>query len=245
MGGLQQKIEPKKLKMFPSRPRQRMDTSGDGVFKQRRQFQPRRRRFVRRRNMGRQALREVRQVKRVLNKSTELKHVTTNVTINLVAGTAQTQSLVLLSQGDTAATRNGDKISVQNIAYRFSFKLADNETIGSIVRFMVIVDRKPAGAQAAITDVLTAAGVNNLMNLSNRGRFQVIHDQVFTLNVNGNQYRYEKAFMNMKGMKVFYDGNNGDITDLQKNNIFGLFISGGNDQNLAVGGTIRVRFTDD
>lgn len=232
-----------------SRPRERMDTSGDGVFIPRPKMpysfgrRPRRRM-----NYGRQALREVRKVKRDLDKQIELKHFTTSVAIAaLVNQTAQYSSLIIIPQGDDQGERIGDKITLKSISYKLQIGIAANETGGAACRFMLIYDRRPNGAQATAAEVLNTARTYGLMNLNNtadKGRFQVLHDQVWTYSIAGKQLGFEKAYIPLKNLPVLYDAEVGDITDVQRGNLFGLFITEGNDQNISANGYIRVRYVD-
>lgn len=228
-----------------------MDTSDDGAFRSRRytrrpkQF-PRRNIFPRRRNVGRIALREVNKIKRDLKKGIELKDVTGDINLTLVAGTAQSTALVYtVTQGTTGITRIGDDILVNSIAFKGALKLADNETKGAYVRIMLVYDRRPNGAQATIGEVLHAGTPLALYNIDNeyRGRFQMLYDQIFNLNIEGQAQGLFKGFIKRK-MHVLYNGNAGTIADLQKGNIFFLVISSGNDQNLAMTGYVRLRYTD-
>lgn len=67
----------------------------------------------------------VRLVKRVLNNQSE-KHVYT-VAVNGTFGSAgTTQDLSAISQGDTVSTRDGDRLTIKSIIFRYGLIAADN-----------------------------------------------------------------------------------------------------------------------
>lgn len=223
-----------------------MDISGTN--KQRRSG---RRRYYgrrRRRNPGRQALKEVRQVKKVLERQTNLKSRTTLINgLPIASGTNQITSLVCMPRGDTNMLREGDKITLKNVTWRFSMQLDTAEANPTVVRFILVYDRRPNGTQAAIDDVLNGTNVYGLMNLSEdqRGRFQILHDQFWTMATGGTEVVYEKGFKDMKNKRVLYDATAGDITDVQQGNFFALFTAQMNSANVICNGWIRIRFVDD
>lgn len=164
----------------------------------------------------------------------------------LVSATMQFQGLVYTAQGNTKTTRIGNKITLESLAVRLSSKLSDGETLGGILRLMIVVDRRPAGAQAAASDFLNNEAVESLYTTSeaNQGRFQILYDQSFNYNVSGVQMRTHKFFIPLKGLKVSYTSNLGTVADIQKNNVFLAAITTNNDNNMSLVGDLRIRFTD-
>ncbi len=232
--------------MFPSRSRQKMDTSSDGSFLPRRSRNfGRRRNFRRRRNPGRQALREVRRIKKVINASTELKHKTTEVNaLNLNTNAAAASSMVLMQQGDTASTREGDDITLKNMTWKLQFQIATAEANPVTLRMLIVYDRRPLGAGIGLADVLNAERTWGLMNLDGdmKGRFQIIHDNVFEFATGGQEAHYTKGYVDLKNKKVKYDANVGDITDVQVGNLLVFLITNGNASSVVANGFLRIRF---
>lgn len=221
-----------------------MDISGTNKQRQRgrKRFYGRRRR----KNPGRQALRKVNRIEKVLQRGQNLKSINTSIAASFAAGSS-IQSLVTMNRGDTNYLREGDKITLKNMTWRIRLYLNNAETSPTAVRFVIVYDRRPNGAQAAVTDVLNSNTIDGLMNLSEdvRGRFQVIHDQFWQLSTGGNELAIEKGFKDLKNKKVLYDANVGDITDIQQGNLFGIFYAAGNAANVGAVGQIRIRFVDD
>lgn len=125
-----------------------------------------------------------------------------------------------LVTGTTSATRIGKKITVKSVALRILIKLSALEAIGTAVRLVVLLDRRPAG-QDVVTGTLFAN--NNQVNSmykrdrENRGRFQFIHDKTYTFG-STNTTKAIKIFYN-KEYDVLYELNNGNVGDVQKNNL--------------------------
>lgn len=242
----------------------RMDTSDDGAFqfKQRRgrayRFPTRNILFRRPRGFGRrgyrtnfrrtgtQALKEVRKLKRDINSRVEKKVATATVSINLAAGVAQYITLAAMPQGTTGATRIGDKITIETLAWKLRLAVADTETLGASLRVVIVYDRKPLGAAATWQQVFHLNDINALMNMDNqyRGRFQVLYDQMFGLNVAGEQMKFTKGFLKAN-KKVLYNGNAGTVADIQYGHLFMMAMSQSNDQNANISGYMRIRYSDD
>lgn len=241
--------------MFPSRPRVRMQDEDTQSGSRRKSYGKRRfggfgRYNKRRKNLGRQALREVRQVKRALSKGTTLKSLTTQLNaVAFASNTASESTLVAMARGDTNFLREGDKIALVNVAWRFAITLNAAETNPTNGRFVLIYDKRPAGGQINYESVYNTqtpqAMLNNVSFLGeNKGRFQILHDSMYTLAPNGQESVMCKGYIDLKRRPTIYDANNGDITDVQIGNLFAAFIFGNNSQNVVVDGYVRLRFVD-
>ena len=158
----------------------------------------------RRKNPGRQALRKVNRIEKVLQRGQNLKSINTSIAASFAAGSS-IQSLVTMNRGDTNYLREGDKITLKNMTWRIRLYLNNAETSPTAVRFVIVYDRRPNGAQAAVTDVLNSNTIDGLMNLSEdvRRRFQVIHDQFWQLSTGGNELAIEKGFKDLKTKKFY------------------------------------------
>jgi hypothetical protein len=170
-----------------------------------------------------------------------------NIT-NLVSGTPQYLSVTDIDQGTTSSTRIGDEITLKSLTFRIRFHLLDSETIGGLIRWMLIYDRRPLGAQATLTQVLnvgnsTTAIMN--MNPQYRGRFQILHDSMLQLNVSGKQFGSSKGYIPLRNLKCKYNATGGGVSDQQTGNLFIAVVSNGNDANLQINGYLRIRFTDE
>ncbi len=235
-----------KIKTMFNQGRQRMDTSSDGSFLPR-QFrrQPMRRFRGRRTNPGKQALREIRKMKKAINKSVELKHKTTAVdALALNTNAAAATSLVLMQQGNTSNTREGDDITLKQMTWKLQFQLNTAEANPVTLRMIVVYDRRPLGAGVGLADILNAERTWGLMNLDGdmKGRFQIVHDNIFEFATGGQEAHFTKGYVDLKNKKTIYDGNVGDITDVQEGNLSVFLITNGNASSVIANGFVRLRW---
>ena len=223
-----------------------MDISGTNKQRKtgRRRYYGRRRRG----NAGKQALRKVNKIERVLKKTQNLKSHTTNMgNVAFVTATPQTQSLILMQRGDTNYLREGDQITLKNMTWRIHMAINTAEQNPVTGRFVLIYDRRPSGAQAAWGDVYNNTSIVSLLSLAEdtKGRFQVLHDQMWTFATGGTETQMEKGFIDLKNKRVLYNANAGAIGDVQQGNLFAAFFFLGNNSNVIVNGYLRVRFVND
>ncbi len=122
-------------------------------------------------------------------------------------------------QGDTNLLRDGNKIMVESLTLKLTIGLSALEAIGTSVRVILVMDRRPNGANATTTQMML---VDNDINSpyafdpAIRGRFQFIFDKTFTF---GAQQTQKNIKMFIKGpFKIEYTGNAGTVADIQKNN---------------------------
>lgn len=167
--------------------------------------------------------------------------------VGLASNTPSTQSLVIMGRGDTNYLREGDKITLVNMTWRFTGELATAEADPTLLRMVIIYDRRPGGAQAGWDTVYNALNINGIMNINEdtKGRFQVLHDQFWSMETGGTTIIMEKGFKDLKHKRVLYNANNNTIADIQQGNLFAAFCSYGNVSNVVINGYFRTRFVDD
>lgn len=87
-----------------------------------------------------------------------------------------TGSIALLNpvpQGVTTTSRTGKKIQMKSLQCRGI--LQNGTTTGiSQAAFMIVYDRRPAGALPAITDILNSVSPNSFLNDTNSSRFKIL-----------------------------------------------------------------------
>lgn len=113
----------------------------------------------------------------------ELK-VTDTATILVAVPQAGAVSLLNgMAAGTDYTQRTGRKMVTKSILARFIMNtaLVDAQQ-GDVVRILIFIDKQTNGALPAVTDVLNSANYLEPMNLSNRDRFIVIKDMIFTMN---------------------------------------------------------------
>lgn len=188
----------------------------------------------------------------------ELKFQDTPVANNVVAATGEIfdDSIVEIDQGTGESNRVGRKVIVRKISLRYNITLPTTTTAGSMadsVRFMVIIDKQCNGATATVAGVLEDSTIFGFNNLSNKGRFRVLMDDVVnvaataafgngTTNASG-QVRIHKSWHSKNlNIPIEYSDTGNAIADITSNNIFLLAVS---EQGVAQLETnARVRYTD-
>lgn len=160
------------------------------------------------------------------------------------AGTALIDDLnFAIAQGDGVTARTGNEIVNLSISYRcraFVNAVVQTATTGAtLLRFMIIWDRKPQNTILASTDVLVDATVQGLYNINKEfsGRFQVLRDEVFALpsataNDEGGATSYPegnavfwKGFIDLKKKKTVWTGSTGTQTSVEKGQLVLLTIT--------------------
>jgi len=204
------------------------------------------RRYRGKRNQGRQALREIRQVKKQLSKQVERKYKDGNISVSLVLNTPQYFSMTDIDQGDTGGTREGDVITLKSVTWRFVFMPNTAESDACGVRIALIYDRRPNGAQATWDEIYSPNSFTGLINMDREflGRFQVLHDQTYSLNNQSQAFATSKGFIDLKGKEATYNATGGGIADQTRGNLFFVAYAVANDQSVSFSGDIRIRYTD-
>lgn len=203
-------------------------------------------------NAGRVALREVKSLKRELNKNIIVKRYTTLfASSNLVSGTALTHTVnTMAGASDDIEKRSGPQISMSSLAYRLKVHIHDAETSPCLVRVCLVYDRRHDGSATAspynsiFTDNYPTALIEN-DDLAERGRYQIIHDQIFSLEPGGQAMAFEKGYINLKGKKTIYSGNDvSDLEDVEMGLLSWYVISRDNPENISFRIESRLNFLD-
>jgi hypothetical protein len=163
------------------------------------------------------------------------------------AGFAGITELNCVLQGQTVASRIGNKITMKSAHLRFDLSAA--AAILADVRVMVLYDRQPNGAFPALADILVdqPAGVVAPfagINIANKSRFLMLRDQDFLLDQG--QASIHCVNMYIKGRwETEFGSTLNAITDFRTGAlylcVFTTFASG----NVAISnGTCRIRYYD-
>ncbi len=167
----------------------------------------------------------------------ETKFLDTSVADVLVPGTGAVEtSLVLIAQGDGESDRDGRVCWVSGVDILGSVKLSGQEAetavqSGDVIRVMLVKDKQANSAVFTVADVLTSAEVFSHILPSKSTRFEVLWDQMFSLNYSANaEGDYPgvvKAFSVSCDleMKLMFKSGNGDIDALVSNNLAVLAIT--------------------
>lgn len=179
--------------------------------------------------------------------NTETKYLDTAASATpALAGTVVQCSLI--SQGDGARARTGDSLKVVSIMVRINWSINASATSTNI-RWMLVLDTQPNKAVFSTDDLLQnlSAGLNIItpLEFNQGGRYNVMASgrQNITNTGGGNQSKFVNKFMK-KSIHIRYAANNGDITDLQKNNICLVLLSSEATNFPLIYYHVRLRFID-
>lgn len=173
------------------------------------------------------------------------------------AGTIQAAgSFVNIAQGVTESERVGRKCTIRAVQWNYQLALTASAgatlTGGDTVRVIIYLDKQCNGATAAVADILESDDYQSFYNLTNSGRFKILHDKFHDINPTAGagdgaandqakivrQYKFYKTC----NIPLEFSAATGAIAEIRSNNLGILTLS-------ALGLTgldsqLRVRFSD-
>lgn len=187
-------------------------------------------------------------VKLCMRRLAEHKHLTTALTATPVLAAASITSAVIMSQGSSALTRVGNQIHISEIDVEVQYTATATGTAGDWVRTIVGWDTESNGAQVLIGNVLEATGLTQPYNrdqVKPGGRIQILLDRLTDCNVMTSSVglcqkmlRYRRKLDKV----VMYQSNAGTISDVLKNNLFVIQLTGSGLVNAT--GNVQICFED-
>lgn len=179
----------------------------------------------------------------------ELKNIDTTLGVPAVGVT--TGVLTLLNgttQGTTATTRLGRRITVKSIYIRGNLTLNPTSTGFSEFRLLIVYDKQANATAPVATDILVADTINNVNNLSNSRRFVTLMDYApeHGIGTAGPQMHQISLYKKCNLVTEFNAGSAGTIGDIQSGSIYALMYFNGRITVAAANANInvRVRFSD-
>lgn len=165
----------------------------------------------------------------------------------------------LAAEGD----RIGDKVTIKSIQMNLRVHMqsvgATNILTHQRVKMVVILDKQCNGTAATWTDVYEDPIFSSFRNVTNSGRFTVLKEWDICWNSSGVYWDQDTkvgeqavAVGGIRCVKWYkrcnfpirYDGVTGALTTIQSNNVFMLAITDSSEPPVAIGGTVRVRYSD-
>lgn len=174
----------------------------------------------------------------------------------LPAWDALKTSIVDVPQGTGESERIGRRVTMKSVnikGWMIREALSNLAVSQARVRLALVQDKQTNGALTNPLDVWNENSVDSYRNLSNVGRFNILYDKTFTLNVlaaagNGSTNttaafgRYFKISRKIN-MPIEFDGPTGGISELQSNNLVWFAIFDGA-TTTTINFNVRVRYTD-
>lgn len=153
----------------------------------------------------------------------EKKFIDVSATSTAVAGASTFSAATLLNgcvPGATASDRIGRKIHMKSLFLRYTTAIPASSGGSGCVRILVVYDKQPNAATAAITDVLLASDMRSPNNLSNSDRFVTLIDEVCQpMSVNEIEEQSGVLYRKFNLESAFNAGTAGTIADITSGSI--------------------------
>jgi len=152
------------------------------------------------------------------------------------------------TRGDDVADRTGRRIHMKRLDYYINVWQKTTAPLQN-VRVWVFYDRRPNGAICAFTDLMTSAAVTCQPNFSNRDRFKILLNKIFTFppiagGAGVNQLIHGSIRLNLP--VDFGSGNAGTVADMGIGSLYLVAIGESGTGNSAndMRAVTRVTFSD-
>lgn len=174
---------------------------------------------------------------------------------------------MLITQGDTASTRTGNKINPTSLQLRMGLNTVDTLLVPVKVRMIAFWDRQANGASPVLANINNGLLDNSTIgtivyaprNLNTVDRYTIVYDKVMVINptawtsytsavpnVVGTAFPIEKYISKAfkLGRQIRYDTNTGALADLVSNAFYIAFVSDAASDEPVMEGGIRLYFRD-
>jgi hypothetical protein len=150
-----------------------------------------------------------------------------------------------LSQGDGTTARDGNSVKLKGAVLRLQGTMHTSAT-RTLVRILVVMDMRNAGANPSISDILVSSTVTALPNLvAEPNRYVILHDQVFQMAITGQQSLYTAISLeSLIDAHLMYSGTAGTVADAAGPAPFLVMISTEPTNTPSVSGSARILFLD-
>lgn len=120
------------------------------------------------------------------NRTGELKVVDLAPANYVMDSVGTVTALNLTATGDDNSSRDGRQITVRSCQIRGYVSPVDDLTTDTLCRWLLVWDKQPNGALAAVTDILASASSLAMTNLNNRERFVILRDKQYAVGKTNN-----------------------------------------------------------
>ncbi len=190
------------------------------------------------------ALKLAKYLKTIVN--VEFKNLTTQGTSTVLPVTPTIVQLTNIAQGDSTITRDGSNIKVLSIFWSYSVRQHATACC-TLVRVMLVHDRQTNQAIYTpgdlLSDITVGDNIVSPRNLDNTSRFAVLYDKVHAYSDTGRLISFHQMYKKVQ-IKMRYDANVGDITDLTQSSLSLLVMSNESTNEPTITFSCRLRFVD-
>jgi len=178
-------------------------------------------------------------------RNTEKKFIDANSSANQ-SSTILITAISLAGQGDTASSREGNKIVLTSLQMKYTWKQSESAN-STRCRIMLVEDRQVNGSVFSANDLLesTALGtaIISPLNLDGAFRFKVHYNKVHTLSINGSKVQYKEMFKKIN-IRARYANSGGTIASVLSSGLFLVAVSDETSQTPNLSFFTRIRFND-
>ena len=178
----------------------------------------------------------------------EFKAVDTSV--NIACDTTGHVALLNgIARGDDINQRIGRKVVMRSMEVRVESYVTHNTGIDQNHRVLIVFDRQCNATALTVADVLTAVDINSPRNLTNRSRFKILYDNLHHLSSTAEpgSHKVIDMYRRLWLPVTFNSGDDGTVSDIQTGSLYLVVVgnvAAGTSAG-AVGGKIRIRYTDE
>jgi len=182
-------------------------------------------------------------VKEQLNETVEHKYFLASDSATTVDFGGAVYDKTPVPQGDTDVTRDGDKIKLEEISFRYTVQIADTTNVFRVILFQWHPSSSPGITNILLT-VGSANGVNSALTVDYEQQYKILYDRTHYLNnVAVPQTGLTEAVVIKKGFQKQMQFIAGGTTGT--NHIWAAFISdSAAATHPSINSSMRIRFSD-
>lgn len=185
------------------------------------------------------ALKTARFVRHNLNVEKKTLDLTSSGT---VSSTGSVFHVSGIPQGDGQNARDGVSVRCQYLGLRMEYTENASVAGATFLRLMILRDgRQIASATPAIGTILETVDRNSFLNNDTLGRFQILHDRIYTLSNVGTVGKHISVDLPMSS-HIRYNGTLS--SNIESNGLYVVLISNQGTNVPSVGFTTRIRYVD-
>ncbi len=154
--------------------------------------------------------------------------------------------ITLIGQGDSASSREGNKIVLTSLQMKYTFKQS-TAAIATRCRVMLVLDKQTNGAVFTAGELLQSTSLGTAivspLNLDGAFRFKVLYNKVHTLSSEGSVVQYSEMFKKMN-IQARYSGSGGAQSNILSSGLYIVHLSDESSNTPNISYFTRVRFID-
>lgn len=188
------------------------------------------RRFKKKSNMAKTALKTALNVKRRLNQAIERKYLIKSDSALTIVPTAALVDMVLVPQGVDESERIGQKLYFKFLEFKYTLEIplaatpsaADNCI--NFVRVALVHDKSPNNATTTLLDIYDSVSILTQRRYASKQRYNILYDKTHSFSLYKNNPVFVKKNKKINILQK-YSGTTAAITSLEVGNILLIYWS--------------------